>query len=208
MTKWHRDLLAYYIAEKCSLSAVKYVAPAFAGDVEAALILSVALEDSERGHVAVMMWRAKVPLGAFRAFLSSVWDHDHRHLIRAAATRRTLGHMFRYAAFPLPADMPERVTLWRGTSVLSLNEAKAGYSWTTERDVACWFAMRFENPAPLVLATEVAKTDIALFGTERDESEAVLMRPPVKAWIDGTQTDWIDASARRQAKHARPMRSL
>jgi hypothetical protein len=185
---------------------LKHARAAFDGDTDAAFSLSVALGNYKRGVVAVAMWRAKVPVEAFRAYFSSVWDHDHRHVIDAAISRRTLAHMFRYAAFPLPAELPDVVTLWRGTSKLPLDEARAGYSWTTDRDTACWFAMRFAdfNGSPLVLTAEVAKSDIALFHNERNESEAVLMRPPANVRIDGTIVDWVQGLDRYEvAKNAR-----
>ena len=165
---------------------------AFNGDVEAALSLCVALGNDLRGVVAVAMWRAKVKREAFREYFSSAWVHDHRYVIDAAQTRRTLGYMFRYAAFPIPVELPDVVTLWRGTCKLTIAEAREGYSWTTDRDTACWFAMRFAdiNGSPLVLSADVAKSDIALFTNAREESEALLIRPPATVKIDGDVTDW------------------
>lgn len=172
---------------------------AFDGDVDAALDLACGLEDSKRGVIAVAMWRAKVPVPAYRVLLSATWGHDHRYVIDAAQTRRTLGCMFRYAAFPLPDELPDVVTVWRGTSCLPIKEARAGYSWSTDRDCACWFAMRFadRNGSPLVLTAEVPKRDIALFTSERSESEAVLMRQPA-ARIDGDVSDWTACYQRKQ----------
>ena len=169
-----------------------YMEDAFNGDVEAALSLCVALGNDLRGVVAVAMWRAKVKREAFREYFSSAWVHDHRYVIDAAQTRRTLGYMFRYAAFPIPVELPDVVTLWRGTCKLTIAEAREGYSWTTDRDTACWFAMRFAdiNGSPLVLSADVAKSDIALFTNAREESEALLIRPPATVKIDGDVTDW------------------
>lgn len=179
---------------------LKHAHAAFDGDVEAAFSLSVALDNHKRGAVAVAMWRAKVRVEAFQVFLSAVWGHDHRHLIEAAQTRRTLGYMFRYAAFPLPAELPDVLTVWRGTSSLPIDIAKTGFSWTTDRDVACWFAMRFaeHNGSPLVLAADIAKTDIALFTNDRSESEAMLIKPPT-ARIDGNLSDWQACSQRKES---------
>lgn len=44
--------------------------------------------------------------------------------------------------------------VWRGACGVSVNRARTGYSWTLNRDMACWFAVRFASPArtPLVLA--------------------------------------------------------
>lgn len=145
------------------------------------------------------MWRTKVKREAFREYFSNAWNHDHRYVIAAAQTRRTLGYMFPYAAFPLPADLPDTVTVWRGSSYLPFDDARTGYSWTTDRDLACWFAMRFaeRNGSPLLLTADIAKRDIALFTNDREESEAVLMRPPAVR-IDGDVSDWTACYQRKE----------
>ncbi|MEJ5896707.1 hypothetical protein WIT60_07595 [Aquabacterium sp. G14] len=189
------------LSEICAPYEWEHVEAAFDGDVEAAISLSVALNNSKRGAVAVAMWRAKVKPDAFREYFASVWEHDHRHVIAAAESRRTLGHMFRYAAFPMPAELPDVVTLWRGSSWLTIAEAKKGYSWTTDRSTACWFAVRFAQAGgrPLVLRADVAKSDIALFTNNRSESEAVLIRPPAAAVVDGNVSDWTAAYLLKEA---------
>lgn len=139
----NKALTLQRLSEICAPHEWEHVEAAFDGDADAAFSLSVALSNSKRGAVAVAMWRAKVEREAFRAYFESVWGHDHRHVIAAAESRRTLGHMFRYAAFAMPAELPDVVTLWRGSSWLTIAEAKKGYSWTTDRSTACWFAVRF-----------------------------------------------------------------
>lgn len=170
------------------------------GCPDAAFELSCSLENHNRGTVAVMMWRARIEREAFRAYFASVWSHDHRYVIHAAQTRRRLAAMFRYAAFEPPAGTPERLTVWRGTSKLNTRQALRGFSWTTNRDVACWFAMRFaeKSGSPLLLRADIRRSDVALFDDCRNESEAVLMRPPA-ADVDGDATDWAAAYARQQA---------
>lgn len=177
---YKKDCTLKWLKENGMSFEWEHAAPAFDGDMEAAFSLFVSLRNELRGVVAVAMWRAKVPRPAYRVFLSSAWMKDHREVEAAAQNRRTLAHMFRYAAFELPAELSDVVTVWRGTSHLSLEDSKKGYSWTTDRDMACWFAMRFaeSNGSPLVLTADIAKRDIAMFTNEREESEAVLMRPP------------------------------
>ena len=189
------------MAEICEPFEIKYVQAAFDGDEDAAFSLSVALSNDKRGAVAVAMWRAKVRREAFRKFFSSVWNHDHRHVIAAAQTRRTLSYMFRYAAFPIPDEVPDVIRVWRGTSKLNLDEAQQGYSWTNDRDIACWFAMRFAdiNGSPLVLAADVSRADIALFTNDRQESEVLLIKPPRAVWIDGDERDWLTGYERHES---------
>ncbi len=184
----------------------KYVRPAFKGDVDAALSLLVSLNNDLRGAVAVIMWNSKVSKPAFRAFLAAVWEHDHGWLIGAAETRRRLGAMFRYADFPKPAGLPEVVKVWRGTSSQSYSEAVSGYSWTTNRDIACWFAMRLggADHGPLVLSAEVKRNDVALFHNGRNEHEAVIIKYVSAATIDGNAAEWLEAMERWEGeKNAR-----
>ena len=58
----------HHIKTTCVPWAAEYVEPAFAGDVDAAGNLVVALSNAERGAVALFMWRAKVPVDAFREY--------------------------------------------------------------------------------------------------------------------------------------------
>jgi hypothetical protein len=159
--------------------AARYVEPAFHGDFQAAFSLAGALSNARREDVAILMWQAKVDREAFRTFLGMVWEHDHHHIINAAGTRRRLAAMFRYAAFPIPTTIGDTVRVWRGTCALTLAQARTGYSWTLDRDVACWFAMRFtRNGRALVLVAEVLRDAISYHTNERAESEVVLFKAP------------------------------
>ena len=184
--------------------ALRYIGPTFEGDPEAAFSFSCALGNYKRGEAAMLLWVAKIPLPAYRAFLQSVWEHDHRHVIAAAGKRINLEAMFRYAAFPLPEDMPETVTVWRGTSALTRAQAVRGLSWTLDRDQACWFAMRFaeRNGSPLVLTARVPRSEILLYTDERNEREAVVFRKRAK--VDGSPEDWARGHAAVKAARTTP----
>lgn len=186
--------------------ATAYVAPAFSGDPEAAFGLAAALGNENRGIVAVLMWRARVTPEAFRAFLGAAWLHDHHHVIDAAGSRRTLAAMFRDAAFPLPDWLPAMVTVWRGIRAPNQRAAAAGYSWTLDRDIACWFALwtQYGRQTPVnwecvVLKAEVPRSAIYLYHDERQEQEVLLLAPPAKVFIDGDLDDWRAGAARRSA---------
>lgn len=192
MSNFLRDMAQTILMRNLDPHEIRHVMQTFSGDTEAADHLSLALRNDRRGCVAVLLWQAKIPVKAFRVFLSNVWTHDHRYLIRAAGTRRRLIAMFRYAAFPLPDHLPDQLTVWRGTSRLTRQEARQGHSWTIDRDVACWFAMRFarQNGFPLLFRAVVKKTEIVLFSNERNENEAVLLRPPLGVAVDGYSGEW------------------
>jgi hypothetical protein len=148
------------------------------------------------GDVAVAMWHVKVARPAFRVFLASVWEHDHAYLIAAAHTRRRLAAMFRYADFSPPAHLPEVVRVWRGTHGITPRDAAQGFSWTVDRDIACWFASRHEGRAAQVITADIPKEQITYFSNERGEQEAVLMRPPKSVSVDGNIEDWGMGHAR------------
>lgn len=187
-----RATLVQHVQKTMPSYISKHIEGTVQGDERAAGALNICLNDADRGFMAVWLWRGKVPLSAYRPFLESVWAKDHRHLIEAAQTRRRLASLFRYAAFPLPEELPDTVRVWRGTSKLLRNQAKRGYAWSTNREIAFWFAARFaeDNGSPLLLAADIAKTDIALFTNGRKEEEAVLMNWPRNSWIDSRPHDF------------------
>lgn len=173
--------------------AREYVATAAAGNPDAAETLACVAQNAARGVLAVDFWRLRVERPAFRRLLHAVWEHDHRHLIRAAESRRRLRAMFSYADFQVPDHLPGLVTVWRGTSALPYSRARRGLAWSLRREVACWFAMRFaeRNGSPLVLRGTVPRSTIALYTDERSESEAVLF-DVAGVEIDGSPDDWCE----------------
>ena len=188
--------MAHVLSGLVTPSAGENLRNAFAGNLEAAEVLLSLLETCESGVVAYAMWKAKVPSDVFLAYLGDAWAHAHRYVIMAARTRRRLAAMFRYADFPKPPCLPDSVRVWRGASHMTKKRAQAGYSWTTDRDVACWFACNGGPPGRVfVLAADVPKQDISLFFDGRYESEVVLLKPP-ESWIVGNLADWEAASER------------
>lgn len=203
------DRMAHVLSGLVAQHATDNLVRAFAGDFDAAKVLGPSLDICERGVVAYAMWKAKVPRDAFQAYLGYVWAHGHRYVINAACTRRRLAAMFSYADFPKPAHLPDTVKVWRGTSLVTKKKAQAGYSWTTDRDVACWFACDGGPPdrtpdrtRTFVLTADVPKHEIALSYGGRYESEVVLLKPP-KSWIDGYLDDWQAASERHMREKDR-----
>lgn len=170
---------------------LEYLEGAIKGDPEAAVSLTYALPKDMRGILAVYFWlKANAP-EAFRAVLEQAWSGEHRQVIEAAGTRRDLEEMFRAARFELPTEFPERVTLYRGTSKLPFERAKRGYSWTTNKQIAAFFAMRFSvlNGHPLVLRATVPKSSILHYSNSRSEEEAVCFHVR-GAQPDGTPEEW------------------
>jgi hypothetical protein len=183
---------------------VRYIAPVLAGNVDSARSLAWALSNDQRGVIAVILWQAKIPVPAYRVFLEEIWVHNHREVINAVGTRRRLRAMFRYAQFDT-SGQPDTIQVWRGTWGIDIKAAASGFSWTTDRDLACWFAMRMSARSPLVLLAEVRREMIACYTNDRDEKEIVLITPPT-AVVDGTETEWTERYHVVQSKRQEAMR--
>lgn len=77
------------------------------------------------------------------------------------------------------AAMPEEVTIYRGTSVEEyetyLEDGESlGYSWTTEREVAEFFAFRHGQKKRMVISTTINKHLIKSVLLDRNESEVLV----------------------------------
>lgn len=173
-----------------------YIPGTLAGDSEAALSLNVAMNDEQRGYACALLLY-HVPAEAYRAFLAASWEHAHRHVIAAAdQSLIKLSELFDYAEFPVD-HLPETFRVWRGSSALTPEQSSHGLSWTTDRDAACWFAMRFAdaNGSPVVLAADIRRSEVRFSSNERQESEVLLMNAP-DYWIDGDVNDWQEGYER------------
>jgi hypothetical protein len=99
--------------------------------------------------------------------------------------------MFREGGQRPPADLPDVVRIWRGTSGVDADVAARGESWTLNRDVAAWFAMRRSGGScsPLLLVTDVPRTSLLHYDDQRHEAEVVCMNV-MRPAIDGTPEAW------------------
>ena len=195
------EFVRRHLNEHLEPRAHQYIDGALAGDLEAAGNLVFAASNPNRGIVAVGLYLAKVPNPAFRQALSDAWDHDHGWVIASAGSRNRLMAMFRRGKFPLPEGLPDAVPIWRGVANCTRVEAAMGYSWTLDRDLACWFAMRFAKPgdSTLVLKRTVRRADLVYYSNDRAEQEVV----PAKfslGEMDGDVSDWAEGMARENAK--------
>lgn len=168
----------------------RHIAGTLSGDPEAAFSLNVAMNDEQRGRACTMLLYFS-PAPAYRAFLAASWEHSHHHVIAAAGQAQIeLAELFEYADFPVN-QLPETFRVWRGSSALTPEQSSLGFSWTTDRDTACWFAMRFAeaNGSPIVLAADIHRNEVWFSSDDRQESEILLMAAP-DYWIDGDVSDW------------------
>ena len=167
---------------------------AIAGNPKAAASLCVAMDGSARGYFAVLLGLEQaLPVPAYRAFLDNAWSHDHQHVMSTALIsvetyalepNEILDDCFTYAAFALP-ELPEEVTIYRGTFGLQPEDAEEGISWTLSRDVGEWFARRepfrdvfpHENydkaNGPVLIKGKAWRNHLRYFTNDREEQEVV-----------------------------------
>lgn len=67
-------------------------------------------------------------------------------------------------------NLPDTFTVYRG---LQENAQEDGLSWTLSKDVAEWFASRFENDGEIIEKI-VYKTEVIAYFNDRDEEEIIL----------------------------------
>lgn len=190
------ELYVRYLARQLPESVFDYLIHAMKGDKKAAECLAVWSSSSMRPDIIRYFWEANGDASGFSVLLQSVWEMDHVSVICAANTRKRLQLFFQYARFSPPSELPNIVRVWRGGSGKSLKQLSDGLAWTTDRDVACWFAMRFGHlyGSPIVISAEVKKTEISLYTNTCNESEVVLFNIATPN-IDGDVSDWAEGHA-------------
>ena len=195
-TELAKKMLAYYVEPR----HLVLIEPAFSGDADAALALSYGHEKRQRGVITRICYEGGMPKVAFREVLGSSWDSSHEFVMNAASSHERLRLMFKYAEFPIPDELPETIQVWRGVSGISAKNARQGFSWTTDRNVACWFAIRLDDVGkPLVITAQIPKRDVLYYSNDRTENELLLLNPPKKATIDGSVEDWESGCLARDA---------
>ena len=70
-------------------------------------------------------------------------------------------------------ELPETITVYRGCTK-ELNER--GYSYTTEREQAQWFADRFGNDESKVIELTIKKKDVFAYTNSRSENEIIIVK--------------------------------
>lgn len=176
---------------------------AFLGDAGAAFSMCIFLDLPGRPMLVHLLDRHRSPLPSLRAALAETWLDDHHLLLQSFGVRRTL-ELLRRAQFPSPLNMPAMISVWRGTHNRDVEDARYGLSWTTNRDCAAWFAMRWASTSrwadPLVLRSDILTDAVIFSSNERNENEVVWIGPRSNAAIDGNHDDWREAYGRYAAK--------
>ena len=186
-----KDFLSH-LPEYCQ----KYVPDALSGDPEAAESLMGLAPNELRGDIVRAFFELRIPPDVFREALTDAWDHDHVPLWHGlGSNRQRFNRAFRYADFPKD-HLPSRFTIYRG-GYGDLMEQGFGFSWTRNRDCACWFAMRTKKPTkpPIVLKREVLRRSVLAHINTRDEDE-IVVGGVAHTLVDGDPADWLQGYER------------
>lgn len=134
--------------------------------------LICALPNSDRGEAAKKLYEHR-KIGKRVAYCGLIlaWEHDHEELISAFGSEEELAAALRDVSAPSRRKKPVRA--WRG---INNTRGAFGMSWTTDRDIACWFAMRYleHRPTPSVLVCDLYPEAIVTEHNGRHEWELIV----------------------------------
>jgi hypothetical protein len=136
----------------------------------------------------------------FRQGLADIWGHDGP-IVLQTINGNLLRGMFKCGGKP-PLDLPKLVTVYRGGRD-DLDKLRRGWSWTTDRGVAAWFALR-SSGSPLVVSSRVRLSRILHGYDERREREVVIANGVRRATVSGTLADWKAEAAAWKAGAPKP----
>ncbi len=152
-----------------------------------------------RGLVAVALHYAGVPPAELRDALRLAWLSAYGYTVQAAHDQgNCLMAMFKRAAFPIPAELPETVTIYRGTSGIPARLAQKGHSWTSCRGAGCWRATHDASSLggrsgeqPIVLRRDVPKSSIVFYeGLDTQSHDEFICDLPPGGEVDGDEAEW------------------
>lgn len=161
------------------------------GDVESAYSIWGFLEDEDRLKLTLHCWElcrsGKLDNRVWATILKNTWQRGKASclLLWAKLSPATVVQMFASASKDILMDenfgtttefavferLPDSLVVWRGVSSNSKYLAN-GFSWSLDRNQACWFAYRNSSRAigapVLVQATVAREAVLALFGYEQE----------------------------------------
>jgi hypothetical protein len=156
-------------------SALSYLRDGlFSGETEPAAWLVFYTPRLFRGLLVLAAYYLGTPNPGYGRILRDVWSMDSASLLTDAGWDiRRLRAVFRAGRLQAPFDGTQ--TIYRGVAGVDFKTACRGLSWTTSRDIACWFALRgsYGEREPIVVTAQVDASDIIYFDDERNESEVL-----------------------------------
>lgn len=174
--------------------------------------LILELPKCDRGRAAAELYRHRDLIGngvVYRGIMVA-WNHDHREVIESFGSSDQFIAALTEVAPCLESSLSRRIEAWRG-AVLSKDDSlwqSVGPSWTRNRDVACWFALRDYVPilqpslTPLVLHAKIDRSLVVAQHDERTEQELIvdpsrLLVTTNSVKLDGVDDTWLSETKDR-----------
>ena len=169
------------------------------------------LRNSDRGKAAVGLHTHRELIGRKAAYagIMYAWNRDHGAFYNALqGDSRRLAEMLNDVCPPVRRS--RRLRIWRGVSIREggPSDAALGLSWTTDRDVACWFAMRWYmcgvgDQRPFVFEAFIEPTAIVALWNGRGEREVIvdptILEFDTAIWVEGKSSYLEDLDETSQA---------
>lgn len=179
------------------------------GDVKAMRSLWLYLEDDDRLKLTLHLWEQrqayKLDPTVWAEILRCTWQRGKVGclLLEAKLAPKTVAAMFSNAcgetlmkeSFGIAAEwdifrsLPEKFVAWRGVSSNQEHQT-TGYSWTLDRNQACWFAYRSasaSNGNPILIQATVCRD--AMMAVFAYEQEVVVNSQSARAISDVQLTE-------------------
>lgn len=139
---------------------------ALAGDMDAVKWLHFDREQwDDHLELVLQLCRDRAPQDLCRRLIVDILIKNPKRMqAQTPGSREVLDEMFSYAAFELPRDFPDEVTLWRGASACEPEAVAAGYFWSPDRDVSMRYAIEssvMTKEPPLLVRASVLRSEIA-----------------------------------------------
>jgi hypothetical protein len=137
------------------------------------------LPNRDRGLAAKRLYDQKHVVGdrvACRALMDG-WEHDHSEMLTAFGQQGFIDALRDVALQP---RRKHPVQAWRGVNGFG---NIVGVSWTRDRDIACWFAMR-DGRMPFVVTTFLCPDAIVVEHNGRQEKELIVDPIGINVWLD------------------------
>ena len=157
-------------------------------------------------QAAFALYDCGAPVESVRAAVELAWI-AHSTLFMTLAGDQAF-HILRHCQFKVPAELGPVFPVWRGVRGVSIEAARAGYSWTTNPLVAATWAEHIGardvgriSGEPLVLRREVKATDVIYYSDNHGMAEVVVDASP-GGEVDGDRDEWREAAIKYAAQLA------
>ncbi|MDO8400585.1 MAG: hypothetical protein Q7T45_22460 [Bradyrhizobium sp.] len=137
------------------------------------------LPNPDRGNAARGLYRVRRTIGGHVAYTGMIaaWGHDHSHVGKAFGSGLKFARALKAVA--PPHCQTGQLRAWRGVLLKEGHpfDAALAPSWTTDRDTAAWFAMRFfyeDGSRPFVYYADFESEDVVALNESRGEGEVIV----------------------------------